>query len=377
MQLGTNGTIIPPVEGIIRAAQRADRGPFDSVWFPDHLMAWHPQSIWTPDITDMASFMPNPHIYVDTIAAMAITATNSERIVVGSSVTEPFRRHPAMLAQEFLTLDHFSHGRVILGLGAGERENIEPYGLDFTKPVGRFEEALEIIRLLWENDEPVSFDGQFWELRDAVVGMAPYGTESGDRRYPPIWSGAHGPRMLSIVGARCDGWLPSYLGGVEVWAEGWQKIGESAESAGRDVSDITGSLYALVVVDEDDTEVDRLLEHPMLAAWHLITPSWAFEELGYRHPMGDDWNGFRDYVPTRLGRDEALKAIAEIPPEVARKYTLCGTPEQIADELRQFEAAGMSHAVLWNVTFMADLVKLRSSYHLLAEIARDLKGSAG
>ena len=372
VQLGTNGTLIPPIEGIIRGAQRADAGPFDSIWFPDHLMGWHPQSLWTPDITALAAFMPNPHMFSDTIAAMAVTASHSERVLIGSSVTEPIRRHPAMLAQQFLTLDHFSKGRVILGIGAGERENIEPYGLDFAKPVSRFEEALTIIRLLWENDDPVDFDGQFWQLRDAVNGMGPYEDGDTSRRYPPIWSGAHGPRMLRIVGEQCDGWLPSYWGGVAGWSDGWNKIRQSAQAAGRDSEAITGGLYTLVIIDEDESEVERLMEHPMTAAWQLVAPAEAFEALGHEHPMGSGWNGFRDYVPARLSREEALAAVDAVPVEVTASSLLCGTPDEIVAELRSFEAAGLEHAILWNVTYMADVTKLRSSYHLLSEIARSL-----
>ena len=370
MQVGTNGTLIPPIEALIRGAERADAGPFDSIWFPDHLMGWHPQAMWTPDVTGLAHVMPNPHMFLDTIAAMAVTAAHSERVLIGSSVTEPVRRHPAMLAQQFLTLDHFSRGRVILGIGAGERENIEPYGIGFDKPVGRFEEALRVIRLLWESDDPVSFDGDFWQLKDAVVGLGPYDDGSGERRYPPIWSGAHGPRMLRIVGEQCDGWLPSYRAGASEWRTAWESVRASANAAGRNPDQITGGLYAIVVVDEDESEVERLLGEPMIAAWQLVAPSSSFEQLGHRHPMGENWNGFLDYVPSRLTRGEAEAAIAEVPVDVSRALTLCGTPDQIVEELRAFEAEGLSHVILWNVTYMADLTKLRSSYHLLSEIAR-------
>ena len=373
LQLGTNGNIVPPVEGLIRGAQRADEGPFDALWWPDHLMGWHPQSVW--DLTPLSAFVPNPHIYVDTVAAMAAAAVHTEKVLLGSSVTEPIRRHPAMIAQQFLTLDHFSNGRIILGLGAGERENIEPYGLDYSRPVSRFEEALTIIRLLWENDEPIDFAGEFWELKDAVVGMAPFGTNpDGSRRYPPIWAAAHGPRTLDIVARLGDGWLPAYLGSVDEWMAGWQTIEKSAVKAARDPSQITGAVYAYVVTDENASEVDRICDHPILRAFQLPLPAWAFEKVGYSHPLGDNWNGFRDYVPARYGRDEALQAIDGVPLEVSRTYMLTGTPDEIVAEVRAFESAGLSHAVLWNVTYLADVTKLRGSYHLISEIARELKG---
>ena len=56
---------------------------------------------------------------------------------------EAYRRHPVTLAQAFVTIDHLTRGRAILGIGNGERENVEPYGMAFTKRVGRLEESLE------------------------------------------------------------------------------------------------------------------------------------------------------------------------------------------------------------------------------------------
>lgn len=369
MDVGTGGNILPPVEGLLRTAQSAERRGYASLWWPDHLMGWHPQEMWTPDVTELASFQANPHIYLDPVAAMAAVAVHTDAVRLGTSVTEPVRRHPAMLAQEFLTLDHLSHGRVVLGLGAGERENIEPYGLDHARPASRFEEALRIIRLLWENDEPVDFDGEFWRLRDAVLGMGPYRVdEDGTRHYPPIWAGAHGPRMLSICGRLCDGWLPTYPADVGVWSKMLAAIRAAAEEAGRDTSAVTPSMWAMLVIDEDPAEVDRLLETAILKAWMLVEPSSHFEALGYEHPLGPDFYGLLDYVPARLTREDALAAVDRIPLEVVRRHTLCGTPDEVAAELRAYGDAGLEHVVLQNVTFMADLSKLRSSFALQDEV---------
>src|SRR5205085_11575628 len=113
-------------------------------------------------------------------------------------------RHPAMLAQTALTIDHLSNGRFILGLGCGEAENIVPYGMDFTKPVGRFEEAVKVIRLLWESQGPVDFSGEFFHLHHARMD-----TELYEGRMPRIWMGACGPRMMEIAGRYADGWWPA------------------------------------------------------------------------------------------------------------------------------------------------------------------------
>ena len=96
-----------------------------------------------------------------------------------------------------LTVDHLARGRSILGLGSGERMNVIPYGIEWRKPVGRLEEAIKVMRLLWEADGPVDFDGKFFQLDGAVLGLDPLRGQHAR----PIWLGAHGPRMLDICGS--------------------------------------------------------------------------------------------------------------------------------------------------------------------------------
>ena len=81
-------------------------------------------------------------MYFDPLIMMGAAGAATERIKVGVSVTDTIRRHPAMLAQAALTVDHLASGRSILGLGSGERMNVAPYGIEWSKPVGRLEEAL-------------------------------------------------------------------------------------------------------------------------------------------------------------------------------------------------------------------------------------------
>jgi phthiodiolone/phenolphthiodiolone dimycocerosates ketoreductase len=369
IEIGAPGQIMPPVEGLVKTARRNEAKGFDALWWPDHLMGWHPESIWTPDITPLAHVQPNPHVYLDPVAAIAAAAVSTSKIRLGTSVTEPVRRHPAMLANEWLTLDHLSKGRVILGIGAGEGENIVPYGMDFSRPAARFEEALEIIRLLWENDEPVDFDGSVWTLRRAVCGMGPF----TPGRYPPIWTGAHGPRMLDITGRLADGWLPTRMP-PEEYAARLGVIRASAEKAGRDFSAFTPGLWAYTVIAADHEEAHRILNETLPKGFQLVLPSEEYERRGYSHPLGPNFAGLRDYIPTHFTKEEALKAIASIPEEIAHDASMHGTPDDIVAEIRRYEAAGVRHVVPWNITFLGDPTQVRESYHLLDDVLAAVKG---
>ena len=138
------------------------------------MVSFWPDSIWTPEFTDLATVSPSPHRHLDAMAVAAAAAVLTKNVPIATSVVDTVRRHPSLLAQSALTIDHLSKGRFILGLGTGETENTVPYGFDFAKPVSRFEEALKVIRLLWDSDGPVDFEGQFYRLHHARLDTEPY-----------------------------------------------------------------------------------------------------------------------------------------------------------------------------------------------------------
>ena len=127
------------------------------------------------------------------------------RMRLGIGVTDTARRNPAVTAQAAATLHLLTKGRAILGIGTGEREGNEPYGVDWSRPVARFEEAMATIRALWDSGgELVSRDSEFFPLHNAVFDLWPY-----RGKWPEIWIASHGPRMLRATGRYADTWFPA------------------------------------------------------------------------------------------------------------------------------------------------------------------------
>ena len=366
ISVGAPGHVMPPLEVLQHTARRSEERGFDAIWWPDHLMGWHPQSVWTPEHAPLASVMDNIHTYLDPVAAITAASAVTERVQLGTSVTEPVRNHPAQLARAFLSLHHLTKGRTILGIGAGEGENITPYGMDFSKPATRLEDALRVIRLLWENDDPVDYDGSFYTLRDAVIGMSSY-----EGHFPPIWVAAHGPRLCRVTGELADGWLPTFLP-YDDYAARWNLVKKGASDAGRAIDDITAGMWAYTVVAEDHEASHRLLEHAMVKAFQLAQPHEFYEARGAPHPLGKI-HGFTEYVPARLSSQEALRAIRAIPFQVVHDATLHGSPSDIAEKLRPYAEIGLEHVALWNITFFADVARTGPSYALLTETKDELK----
>ena len=98
-------------------------------------------------------------------------ASRVGRMRLGVGVTEPIRRHPVLIAQAMMTLSHLTKRAPILGIGAGERMNIDPYGLDSSEPVTRLEEALQIIRLCLSARGPITFSGKHYRLDRATMDL--------------------------------------------------------------------------------------------------------------------------------------------------------------------------------------------------------------
>ncbi len=369
VKIGTPGTFLPPFEKAMSTIKRIEEIGYDSVWWPDHLMGWIPESIWTPDIVELANYQESPHVFYETLCTMAVSAWNTERILLGSSVTETFRRHPAMLAQAFLTLDHLSKGRVILGIGAGEGENVIPYGIDWKKPVSRLEESIKMIKLLWENNEKVDFDGDFWKLKDAVLALEPY--KKG--KSPPIWIGAHRSKMLQMTGRLGDGWLPTNMG-LKEYEENLRIVQKAAEDAGRDPDDVTPALWAYTILDEEHEECHRMLETPLAKNFVLILPNEVFERYGIPHPFGENFYGLLNYIPTRYSREEMLDALEKVPTKMCEDYYLHGTPDEIISEIERYAKIGLEHIVLWNITFFCDVSKIKSSFKCMKKVLEYFKG---
>ena len=313
-----------------------DSGRYHSIWLPDHMVSFWPDSIWTPEFTDLATASPSPHRHLDAMAVASAAAVLTKNVPIATSVCDTVRRHPAMLAQTALTIDHLSKGRFIPGLGSGEAENTVPYGFDFVKPVGRFEEALRVIKLLWESEGPVDFEGQYYKLHHARMDTDLFNGEP-----PPIWIGAGGPRMLEITGRYADGWWPAGAWTPEQYAEKLGIIRASADRAGRDPMAICPAFIQMCLIADDDAEMAEIVAAPLVKSILLQISAEELRKFGHEHPMGDGWRGFVDMDPSVLTRDRVIAFFNAVTPEMVLDLLPHGTPQQVAKTVKSYCDAGL------------------------------------
>lgn len=203
------GVVLPNWEAgsdptaLVEAAVAAEEGGWDGVFLADHLIFPPPSDVGSDDQPFEHAPFPDPWITLGAIAA------RTRRVTLGSWITPVARRQPWQLARDLATLDRLSGGRVMLGVGLGRRPDHERFGTpwDLRAIARRTDEALELIDALWRG-EPVSTDGEHFQVRDAVVLPTP----EQQPRIPIVIGGLWPNRAFLRRGARWDGIVPHLPG---------------------------------------------------------------------------------------------------------------------------------------------------------------------
>src|ERR1700728_2790707 len=186
---------------------------------------------------DVVSVGDHPYFAerLDAYAALGFVLGMTSTITGAVIMTNLLSRPAPILARTVTGLSTISRGRVVLGMGAGGmQEEIDALGVPRLSPAARIralEEAIMVVRALSGGGDPVTFDGEFYQ----VTGLTPAAAPT-----PPIWVGSLGPKALVVTGRNADGWIPGHLAdwrSTEV-AESRPMVDEAAASVGRDPADI-------------------------------------------------------------------------------------------------------------------------------------------
>jgi phthiodiolone/phenolphthiodiolone dimycocerosates ketoreductase len=322
----------------------------DSFWVPDHLNALFPRALWQPKYCGAAKILPSADAYMEPWTMLGHIAARNRigRIPLGVAVTDTGRRNPAVTAQAAATLNLLTRGRAILGIGTGEREGNEPYGVDWSKPVARFEEAMATIRALWDsNGELVNRDSPYFPLHNAVFDLPRY-----KGKWPEIWIAGHGPRMLRAVGRYGDGFFPAFSHKPEEYARRLEVVRAAASDAGRDPMSIVPAICLPVLTGRTRGEVDEALESEVVKAAALNASDEFFAQHGAQHPLGVGFAGAQDILPQDWDEQTALSYIKSIPSSLVRDMALVGTAGEVIEQAAEWRDCGVRHVVLLHCSVM-------------------------
>lgn len=358
----------PPLRRVRWLLRLGRLAGFDVAWTVDHFLGFFPRALWNREFTWVASPDGTPHAFFDYQTLLGRLAADAGSIRLGVGVTEPIRRHPVLIAQFAMTLAHLTKRPPILGIGAGERENIEPYGLDFTSPVSQLEEALQVIRLCFERKGPIDFEGRYYRLENAFMDL-----EAPRARTPEVWVAAHGPRMLQLTGRFGDGWYPTFPMTAGEFEDSLSAVQQAARESGRDPASIVPGWQAFAVVARTEAAARALLDNKAIRFTALLTPAEIWRRYGVDHPFGDRFRGLIDFVPPQYTTTELDDAIARVPVDVLAEGGLVGTPDQIFNRLTEYVDAGLRHLVLQPGSGLASRTDAVYSLRAVSSIQRRLR----
>lgn len=217
---------------IIRYAKLIEELGFESVWVIDHAFMCVDYDSTYPYKTTGRTPIPAEADMPDPLILMTWIASVTERMRIGTSMLILPQRNPFILAKQVATLDHFSRGRVTLGVGVGwVKEEVEILKQDFHDRGRRADEWIEILRVLWQ--EGISrYDGEYFQFDDIISSPSPF-DESGI----PIMIGGHSAAAARRAGRVGNEFYPHWSTrgpNAEALAKLQPEIERAAEQAGRD-----------------------------------------------------------------------------------------------------------------------------------------------
>ena len=221
---------------IATLAKRAEDLGFESLWVPEHpILPVHANSPW-PGSPDGVI----PKVYadiVDPFVALARASAVTDTLKLGTGICLVTERNPLLLAKEIATLDMYSKGRFLFGIGTGwHREETEIMGGDFDHRWTQAREAIMAMKQLWTTVES-EFHGKYYDFPPVYSFPRP-----AQRPHPPVFLGGMARNVFRRVADYGDGWMPNRVTPQQV-KQGRAAITELAQAAGRDPASINVSVF--------------------------------------------------------------------------------------------------------------------------------------
>jgi probable F420-dependent oxidoreductase len=270
----------------------------------------------------------------DALVSLGALALNTSKVELATGVIPIQIRTPGSMAMSFITINEFSGGRAIAGLGVSSPIIVERWhGASYNKPLTAMRECVTIMRQLF-TDGRAKFAGKVYRS-DFRLGMR----QTAARR-PRIYMGVLNPPMLRLAGEIADGVLMNYTP-PEAVPEMIEEIHEGAHHAHRDPASIDIGIYARMCITPDETEAIAAFKRE-LATYAFVE---AYNKMFARYGMAEEFAEVRRLWQAGK-REEAPMALSDAS---ARKIAAFGPPQAGRDFIARCRAAGVTHPVVFPI----------------------------
>jgi probable F420-dependent oxidoreductase len=219
-------------------AREMEARGFDSLYFPEHTHIPTSRRSPFPGGGDLPKRYAHTH---DPFVACTAAAAATEKLILGTGICLVPQHEPISLAKAIASLDYFSGGRFVFGIGGGWNvEEMEHHGVSYKTRFAQMREHILAMKALWTEEE-ASYQGKFVNIESSWSYPKPV-----QKPHPPILLGGESDYTLKRVVEYCDGWFPRGGQGFDAGAA-MARLKKFADDAGRDASELTVIIFRAAV----------------------------------------------------------------------------------------------------------------------------------
>ena len=274
----------------------------------------------------------------DAVSPLAWLGAQTERINLGTAIMQMPGRTPANAAMTAMTLNQLSGGRFMMGLGLSGPQVVEGWhGASYSNPLSRTREYVEIVRRIFKREDPLTYDGQYFQLPykgDDATGLGnPLKSTLAAAPDIPIYLAAIGPKNVSLTAEIADGWLPIFFS-----PQRYNQVFEPHIQAGFERAGTSKDIKAFDIAPVVNVAIDDSLE----SCYNALRPVLAL----YIGGMGSRNRNFYADLAGRYGYEAEAAEVQElflsghrgeammaIPGELIDEVALVGPKERVKDRL--------------------------------------------
>ncbi len=297
-----------PSEDILKYTMVADESKFDFIWIPDECPAKG---------------------YRDPFVLLGLIAKYTRNARVGTGITNPYSRHPALIVSAFITIYEIAGGRVVIGIGAGGEWPLKPLGIPmWTKPIRVIRETIQVIRDLL-GGKKVKYQGIAFNLNDVEISPVP-------QEKIPIYLAARGPKMLRLAGELADGVIataPKFLikRTVDLIKRG---ISKRSSNLGR--LDIANALPFAI---EENKEKAYEIVKARVAIRISTLPREMFSESEIKLEVIDE-------IKKLVNENKVHEAEKLITDYMIDNFSIAGDIDTVKQQIKAYEKAGVTQIII-------------------------------
>ncbi|UCG36449.1 MAG: 5,10-methylenetetrahydromethanopterin reductase [Candidatus Bathyarchaeota archaeon] len=286
-------------------AIQAEKTGFNTLWITDHFN--------------------NRNVYV----SLTMVSAYTDRIRFGPGVTNPFMAHPIVAAQAVATLNEIAPGRVVCGIGVGDKTTLEMVNLKPSKPLATIRESVKIIREI-ASGESLDLQGRIFTVSGARLNFR---TTSRI----PIFVGAQGPKMLALAAEVGDGVLINASHPHDV-KRAMEFVTNGASRAGKKISDLEIAAYTSFSIAREQKEAEKAVA-PVVAYIVAGCPEQVLQRHGVTTETADE-------IRRAIVQGKWKDAFSHVTVDMIDSFSITGTSKTVLSKIEQLVKAGITQVVV-------------------------------